>query len=247
MFTAILSWFWLQRALEFRQFFGLGMVFAAMGLVGFAGVMTADDQSVPNDDSIMSTGLWGVLLVTGAQLFQASQFVWEEKVMKKVFIPPLILLGVEGIVGIVVFCGFVFPLLMYLPGEDVGGSKENIWDTLAMIRNSPDLVSLFAVYLVCVTTLNCGGVYVSKILSGVHRSLVQTGLRTMVIWAVGICLYYKTQGAYGEPWSGFSSYVELLGFVLFLLGSLLYSKMIELPFQTKNGEYSELPSGPAKV
>jgi len=245
LFTAVMSRLWLQRVWEFRQLFGLSMVFVAMGLVGFAGVWTAGSTDQTAEDIMMNSGAWGVLLVAFGQLFQASQFVWEEKVMKKVFIPPLLLLGIEGIVGLTAMCTVVFPLLMFLPGVDVGGSQENIWDSLAMVRNSSTLIALFSVYLVCVSTLNCCGVYCTKVLSGVHRALVQTGLRTMVIWTAGILLFYHSHGTYGEPWSGFASYMELFGFILFLLGSMLYSKMIDLPFNNAlSGEYKQLPAGP---
>lgn len=243
LFTALLSRFWLQRTWEQRQLVGLWAITLAMAVVGFASSETAD--SMPDEvGGMVGAGLWGVMLVTFAQLFQATQFVWEEKVMKGVFIPPLLLLGLEGIVGVIVFCTFVFPLLLRLPGDDVGGCQENIWDSLVMLSNSPGLVGLFSVYLVCVCALNCSAVYVTKVLSGVHRTLVQTGLRTMFIWAAGIMLYNSTAGTYGEPWKGFESYIQLVGFVLFLTGSMLYSKLIELPFSKPRHDYKVLPAGP---
>lgn len=243
IFTALLSRFWLQRVWEPRQLAGLFSVAMAMALVGYAGSETGNEAD--QVEGMVSSGLWGVMLVTFAQLFQATQFVWEEKVMKVVFIPPLLLLGIEGIVGVTVMCTFVFPLLMWLPGNDVGGSQEHIWDSLAMIQNSHSLVALFSVYLVCVASLNCSAVYVTKVLSGVHRSLIQTGLRTMFIWAAGILLFNTTDGNYGEQWNGAMSCVQLIGFGMFLMGSMLYSKLIELPFSVKpKGEYKQLPAGP---
>lgn len=246
LFTAILSKYWLQRVFEFRQTFGLCLIFCAMVLVGYAGSSTGarDSQSTTG----MSEGLYGVLLVVCAQLFQASQFVWEEKVMKKVHIPAWLLLGIEGVVGVIVMCTVVFPVLMMLPGDDVGGTAENVWDSLTMMRNSTPLLALFAVYLVCISTLNLSAVLVTKFLSGVHRTLIQTGLRTMVIWVVGMVLYYSSAGEYGEAWNGKTSILELTGFVIFLTGSMLHSKMIELPFgqdkKVSAREYTKLPAGP---
>jgi len=215
-----------------------------MIIVGYSSASAADDASKAGG-SDFSSGMLGVGLVIGAQLFQSSQFVWEEKVMKKVFIPPWLLLGIEGLMGIAVMCVVVFPLMMYLPGDDVGGTQENIWDSLAMVSNSPMLMGLFAIYTVCISTLNCSAVYVTKILSGVHRTLIQTGLRTMVIWAAGLTLYYSFDGKYGEPWSGVASLLELIGFALFLVGSMLHSKLIDLPFSfEEKEEYTKLPAGP---
>ena len=85
----------------------------------------------------------------------------------------------------------------------------------------------------------------TEVLSGVHRTLIQTGLRTMFIWAAGIVIYNTTEGNYGEPWNGLTSWVQLFGFGLFLIGTLLYSKLIELPFSMKpRGDYKVLPAGP---
>merc|ERR1712046_138757 len=120
--------------------------------------------------------------------------------------------------------------MMYLPGDDVGGTQENTWDSLAMVKNSPMLTILFVVYLVCISTMNLSAVYVTKLLSGVHRSLIQTGLRTMVIWTVGLVFFYSSDGKYGESWDGVASLLELIGFALFLAGSMLHSKLIDLPF-----------------
>jgi drug/metabolite transporter (DMT)-like permease len=243
LFAAVLSRFWLQRIFEIRQSLGLSLIFSAMILVGYASASTADSSSQSGSGDAAS-GLFGVFLVVGAQVFQATQFVWEEKIMKKVFIPPWLLLGIEGIAGMVVMCTLVFPLLMNLPGDDVGGTQENIWDSLTMVGNSPMLVALFAVYLVCISTLNISAVMVTKVLSGVHRTLIQTGLRTMVIWTVGMVLYYTFDGKYGEPWSGVPSLLQLIGFAFFLLGSMLHSKLIDLPFDFQDGQYKKLPAGP---
>lgn len=126
-------------------------------------------------------------------------------------------------------CIVVFPLLSQIPGDDVGGVQENVWDTLAMLHHSPTLIALSLAVMFCVVMMMSLSLYVTKMLSALHVSLVQSGLRTMVIWAVGLVLFYSTNGVYGEQWIWGPSLLELAGFALFLVGSLVYSQLIDLP------------------
>lgn len=45
---------------------------------------------------------------------------------------------------------FVFPLAYALPGSDVGGCVENVWDSLAMVHNSRPLQLILAAFFVSV-------------------------------------------------------------------------------------------------
>ena len=66
----------------------------------------------------------------------------------------------------------------------------------------------------------------------------------MTIWIVDLVLFYVfTRGAYGEAWQGMASYVQMVGFALFLWGSLMYSQFVTFPrFGREVPEsYSPLP------
>ena len=83
-----------------------------------------------------------------AQVIQAAQIVAEERLLKHVNMPGTLIVGYEGVWGVLIMCLIVFPLLRYLPGSDYGDSQENTLDTLTMIENSTNIQIMLAIYLV---------------------------------------------------------------------------------------------------
>merc|ERR1712110_1255702 len=89
----------------------------------------------------------GIGFVVLGQLFQATQWAFEEKMMKNVFVPPMLLLSVEGTFGSLIFPIAIFPLLAYLPGDDAFGTLEYLPDSLVMISHSKILVVIISTYI----------------------------------------------------------------------------------------------------
>ena len=46
----------------------------------------------------------------------------------------------------------VFPLAYYIPGNDTGGSMENIWDSLTMVSNSKPLQWILLAFFLSVSS-----------------------------------------------------------------------------------------------
>jgi hypothetical protein len=65
----------------------------------------------------------------GAQFVQASQFVFEELLLHDFDAPALVVVGMEGVWGLVISVCMSIPLCWYLPGDDVGGHYENFEDS----------------------------------------------------------------------------------------------------------------------
>jgi len=252
VFVAIFTVLFLKRSLNRSQVSGVLMVVMALCVIGRASVAEAGKTAKPHEDpsAAAARALFGVMLIVGAQVFQAVQFVWEEKQMKQLKLPPLLLCGIEGTFGTLMMLLIFFPVLSVLPGHDAHGSLESIHDTWVKIQNSATLRVLVVSYILAVFILNCCGVYCTKVLSGMHRSLVQTGLRTMCVWASGIALFNFTDGAYGEPWVGWTSILEVMGFITFLCGFFLYSGVLKLPSMFQACEpvsgYAALAGSPPK-
>lgn len=69
---------------------------------------------------------------------------------------------------------FVFPLAYALPGSDVGGCVENVWDSLAMVKHSTHLQLILAAFFVSVRASVCRvAVYAGRFWVGC-ASLVQS-------------------------------------------------------------------------
>ena len=90
---------------------------------------------------------------------------------------------------------------------------------------------------------------VTKKLTAVHRTLVFFFLpctyfqpfffffleskidasRTICVWVVDLILWYSTKGFVGEAWDKYS-WIQVIGFVVLFLGTLIYNGVIKIPF-----------------
>ena len=53
--------------------------------------------------------------------------------------------------------------------------------------------------------------------------------RTVFVWGAQLALFYGSDGKFGEAWKGKWSLFQLGGFVLLILGSSIYYKVVRLP------------------
>lgn len=189
--------------------------------------MLISDQSVPGGSPRYA--LFGIFCILMAQMFQATQYVWEERMMKDLKLPPLLLIGIEGLFGCIVMICAAFPILGYLPGSDYGGCRESLWDSWVMLRNNGGhLVAKSLVLVFSITGLNCCSFMVTKLLSSVFRALLMTGMRTLVIWVTDLTLFYAVTNTFGEAWIYPYSEVQAVGFTLCVIGALFYGKFLSL-------------------
>ena len=68
-----------------------------------------------------------------------------------------------------------------------------------------------------------------------HRTLVDA-CRTVVVWTISVSLYYGSSNGgqpcstnYGESWHGVWSAVQLVGFLIMMLGTFTYYQVVRLP------------------
>jgi len=109
LFVGLFSVWFLKRHLGLYKWFSLFVVVFGVAIVGLAGAITRDDKATPSSIGIQTTApskavmtTIGVLLIAGAQIFTATQFVLEERIMEKYAMEPIKVVGWEGIFGFVV-------------------------------------------------------------------------------------------------------------------------------------------------
>lgn len=110
LFVGLFSVLFLKRKLFLFQWVSLVGVVLGVGIVGLAGAIWPDDQKKAQLLALASTevasdallAVVGVLLIAGAQIFTATQFVLEEYLLEKSTIEPIHVVGWEGIFGFLV-------------------------------------------------------------------------------------------------------------------------------------------------
>jgi drug/metabolite transporter (DMT)-like permease len=223
IFSAILSVLFLKRRLQPFHWVATCIVFCGLVLVGLASAL---DGSNSTSAGGASERLFGIVLVVGAQLCSAFQMVFEEKLLtgraktsaKKV-------VGMEGIWG-----GFymvvILVLMNFVPGED-NGRYEALEDGIQMISSTPSLLILAITYMCSIAIYNLTGIIVGKKLSSVVRCLVDS-CRTFVVWGLNLFIYYFVSDQYGSSLTR-HSWLQLLGFMLLVFGTLMYNEVLPMP------------------
>lgn len=227
IFSALFAVLWLKRRLLSFNILGLVLCVLGVCMVGLANVLggTAGAGSDGGDVGSLAFGMAMVLL---AQVVQAAQVVAEEWLMKDVDLPMFQIVGWEGFWGCLVMLVVVFPLLLFLPGQDEG-CMEDTKDTLVMIQNSPDVLLCCLTYVFSCATFNATGIAVTGALSAVHRMMLDAS-RTTVIWAFGLYVHYNydSNSLFGEVWTPYSKY-QMVGFVVLVCGQAIYGEVLKVP------------------
>jgi drug/metabolite transporter (DMT)-like permease len=249
IFSAIFSITFLKRKLMAFHWFGLGICLVGIVSVGYAGVLsTSVSQSASTADDGKSGGmvLFGMGMVLLGQIVQAAQVIAEEWLMKDVDLPPMQIIGWEGIWGSLMMFVIVYPILWLMPGQD-HGHQEDLPDTFVMLSNNPQLFVCFMVYLFSCATFNATGIAVTGALSAVHRQMLDAS-RTTVIWAFGLVVHsYDPTSPFGEQWTVYSP-LQLLGFLVLVVGQATYGQVVKWPgFAYPEDVKMVSPKSPASI
>lgn len=104
IFTGLFSYFFLNRRLRGFEWLSLILVVVGVAIVGLSSVLFPQKKPSTSDlveDEFDYSSLLGVGLVLGAQIFTASMFVIEEKILSRYRVTPLKAVGLEGSFGLI--------------------------------------------------------------------------------------------------------------------------------------------------
>lgn len=208
IFTCILSVAFLGHRQHRYHVAGVSLV--ALGIT-FVSLSTLFNPSPGVNTATSSwTKMFGIVLCIGAQVFQASMLVYEEKIMSKYTVPPLLVVGMEGTFGII----FGVILLGFLNRMQI----ENTGGALYQISHSTPLLLAVIGSIFSIAFFNFSGVTVTQKASAVARSTIDVS-RTILIWAVELAM----------GWNSFNS-LQLTGFVVLAIGTMLYNRILVFDF-----------------
>lgn len=181
---------------------GVALVTVGIGFVALSALL--GDRS--GGHSAASTRmLVGILLVIFAQLFQASMFVYEEKIMSQYVVRPLQVVGMEGLYGVGI-SALILSVLHTSGHADTPGA-------IYQIMHSHVLLASVLGSIIAVAFFNFAGATVTQRSSAVARTTIKMS-STILIWLVELTLGWNT-----------FSFLQLFGFVLVAMGTLLYNRI----------------------
>lgn len=216
----------LNKRLRPFEWAGMVLVLVGLGLVGLASVIDpAKDSSAPHP-------LAGDIVVVAAQLVSAVQMVYEEKVLRKYEVAPLQVVGLEGLFG---FCALSLLLVpfYFLPGYTTGGRLENTPDALHQMRGNGIIPLALAGNFFSIAFFNYFGVSITKVISATTRTVLDS-LRTIVVWGFSLAVAWERPSARGAA-------IEVAGFVVLLLGTAIYNRVLVVAALKPREEHAKAP------
>ncbi|KAF2029283.1 MFS general substrate transporter [Setomelanomma holmii] len=245
LFVGLFSVWFLKRHLGLYKWFSLFVVVFGVAIVGLAGAITRDDKATPSLVALYETvtqsaaakkeisqaamTVIGVLLIAGAQIFTATQFVLEERIMEKYAMEPIKVVGWEGVFGfLVTLIGMI--ILHFAIGTGYFNAREGLYQ---MTHYRAIAVSSLLI-MVSIGGFNFFGLSVTRTVSATSRSTIDT-CRTLFIWIVSL----------GLGWETFK-WLQVAGFALLVYGTFLFNDLIRPPLKSCVERRPEplLPEGP---
>ena len=117
LFAALFAVVFLKRKLNRNHHTGIVCCLLGIALVGSStlliGTKSDDTKETGNGDI-----LFGMLLIVLSQAVQAAQITFEDFFMADLAIPPLKIVGYEGLFGSLMMVGIMLPMVQHLPGKD---------------------------------------------------------------------------------------------------------------------------------
>ncbi|KAL2181545.1 uncharacterized protein P884DRAFT_234340 [Thermothelomyces heterothallicus CBS 202.75] len=232
LFVGLFSVVFLRRHLHLFQWLSLVGVMLGVGVVGLAGAIQPDPKHAATGSgdhhAVEPRGfsadalrvILGVLMIAGAQIFTATQFVLEEWILERSAIEPLRVVGWEGIFGFsVTLLGMV--VLHAVVGRTEAG-RNGPFDMVDGWRQFWEYRSVFVssvLIMISIGGFNFFGLSVTRSVSATARSTIDT-CRTLFIWMVSL----------GLGWETFK-WLQVVGFALLVYSTFLFNGVVQPPFE----------------
>jgi drug/metabolite transporter (DMT)-like permease len=242
LFVGLFSVLFLKRHLKLFQWLALVGVVLGVVIVGLAGAIWPDEKAatsggtdnLPQDNGGLTPAVKvviGVLLIAGAQILTATQFVLEEWILENSPIEPIMVVGWEGTYGLVITV-ILMIVMHFLVGQTEAGQygyfdmKEG-WRQ--MTTDNRIWVSSLLI-MVSIGGFNFFGLSVTRSVSATSRSTIDT-CRTLFIWMISL----------GLGWETFK-WLQILGFAFLVYSTFLFNGIVQPPLKClqTNEEVEEL-------
>lgn len=212
LFVALLSVLFLKRRIRKLEWISLFVVTLGIAIVGYSG---SSKLPAPEDAFYVVVGL---SLVIVAVMFQAVQFVVEEKILARYDFVPMRLVYIEGFFGLLMLMAALI-VLNFVVGavqspESFADSPFNLHESLRQTFSLKEILVSSLLIMTCIAVFNVCGVTLTHQLSATSRSTIDS-CRTLLVWLVAMAL----------GWESFL-WLQCLGFATLVFGTLCFNGVL---------------------
>jgi hypothetical protein len=191
-------------------------------LVGLTALLSSDDGS--HSGAQESNPALGISLILAGAFVQSLQYVFEERMMTATgdlpAAPPLLIIGMEGLWGIIICMTLLYPAAYAIKGDD-HGSLENIFNSLTILYNTPMIQVMFTIYFFSILLFNIFALLVTCLLDSVWRAILDN-FRPIAVWGLDLTIFYTITTVFGEAWTKWC-WIQLFGLMILLYGTGIYN------------------------
>lgn len=234
IFVMILSILILKSKMLAHNYLGALILIIGLILTGISPMVEGDDEK--------NSEFKGIILIIISQIFSAIQYVVEEKIVRSYVVDSFQMVGFEGMWGSIVYI-VVLIIFQFIKCNDFNQNlKENICayrdnydgniyleDTnfaLKQMIKKKILILLFILYITSIGIFNISGINLMEYSSSAARAVLDN-LRTILIWFYFLLIPQSSN--YEELEEKFK-YLQLLGFILIIIGNLIYNEILDIKY-----------------
>lgn len=225
LWVGVLSVIFLRRHLALYQWASLVIVTLGVALVGLAGTLAKKGGVSPEalldvvastraDDEPAKVAL-GVILILFAQIFTASQYVVEEKIMAHYNVDALAAVSLEGTFGGLTTAAAMPVLHYFFARKNAYFDVPRGW---AQIVNNPAVMWASFMIALSIGAFNFFGLSVTSRVSATTRSTIDT-CRTLGIWIVSVAIGWEFITVY--------SILQVAGFAMLVYGTFVFNGLLQ--------------------
>ncbi|KAL9581509.1 MAG: hypothetical protein Q9203_005865 [Teloschistes exilis] len=246
LFVGLFSVIFLRRRIFLYQWSALFIVVAGVAIVGLAGAIAPNPQAQPAppvpppvkelsalsvreaaeqlktaavDSGALKTIL-GVIMIAGAQIFTATQFVLEEWILEHYALEPLKVVGWEGTFGLLVTLIGMIILHLAVGRTDAGRNGYfDVREGWREVTQNRAIAVTSILIMISIGGFNYFGLSITRSVSATARSIIDT-CRTLFIWIVSL----------GLGWESFK-WLQIVGFALLVYGTFLFNDIVRPPLK----------------
>jgi drug/metabolite transporter (DMT)-like permease len=227
IFTALWAIIYRHKKLVMADWIGVLMTVVGIVTIGLSSILTESDQTGSRQVSIPLQILSMVLVLVAMGLL-GFQGVLEEELLQDVDATAYELVSYEGLWGVYFTTLITMPLAQILPETAGEGIFEHSVESFQMLLSSQTLTILWFGFIFVSFAYNVTGLLVTSFTSAINRAIYEA-LRAIGVWVLSVAVYYIWDGRIGGERVTRMSSIQGLGFVLMVLGSFIYNRLLRLP------------------